>query len=73
MSRGTVKWFNPVKRYGFIKQENGQDIFFHASSILGDKSLEEGDRVTFQVEQGLKGPKAIAVRKVLEQEFNKTS
>jgi CspA family cold shock protein len=73
MSKGIVKWFNRLKRYGFIEQENGEDIFFHASSIIGDKSLDEGDRVTFQVEQGEKGPKAIAVRKLREQEFNNTS
>ena len=66
MPEGTVKWFNPQKKYGFIEQENGQDIFFHISSVLGDERLYEGNRVTFNVEQGDRGPKAVDVRKLRE-------
>ena len=63
MANGTVKWFNEQKGYGFIKQENGQDIFVHYSAIngAGFKTLKEGDQVTFEVEQGKKGPAAVNV------------
>jgi CspA family cold shock protein len=63
MANGTVKWFNEQKGYGFIKQENGQDIFVHYSAIngAGFKTLKEGDQVTFEVEKGKKGPAAINV------------
>ena len=66
MAEGTVKWFNDQKGYGFIEQENGSDIFVHHSSIdmPGFKTLSEGDRVTFDVGQGTKGPAAINVRKM---------
>ena len=55
---GTVKWFNADKGYGFIEQENGPDVFVHFRSIVGEgfKSLNEGQRVEFDVTQGQKGP-----------------
>jgi CspA family cold shock protein len=63
---GTIKWFNEKKGYGFIQQDNGQDIFVHYSSIEGDgfKTLSEGQRVKFEIEEGEKGPKAIHVTKI---------
>jgi len=63
MANGTVKWFNDKKGFGFIEQENGPDIFVHHSSInaTGFKSLREGDKVTFDIEQGKKGPSAVNV------------
>jgi len=66
MAQGTVKWFNPEKGYGFIRQENGEDVFVHYSSITGDgfKSLEEGQRVEFDVAPGRKGPQATNVSKI---------
>jgi CspA family cold shock protein len=66
MANGLVKWFNDQKGYGFIEQENGSDVFVHHSGIeaTGFKSLHEGDRVTFDVEQGKKGLAAVNVRVV---------
>ncbi|MCP4395720.1 MAG: cold-shock protein [bacterium] len=66
MANGVVKWFNDQKGYGFIEQENGEDLFVHYSSVQGDgfKSLEEGDEVTFDVGEGQKGPAAQNVMKV---------
>jgi len=66
MAEGTVKWFNDAKGFGFIEQDNGPDVFVHFSSIQseGFKSLAEGDRVTFEVVQGQKGPQAANVVKV---------
>jgi CspA family cold shock protein len=63
MAKGRVKWFNDQKGYGFIEQENGPDVFVHHSGIegAGFKSLNEGDEVTFDVEQGQKGPSAVNV------------
>jgi CspA family cold shock protein len=64
MANGTVKWFNDRKGYGFIEQEDGlDDVFVHHSGISGDgfKSLREGARVTFDIEQGQKGPTAVNV------------
>lgn len=60
MANGTVKWFNDRKGFGFIEQESGPDVFVHHSAInsSGFKSLSEGDRVTFDIEQGNKGPSA---------------
>jgi cold shock protein len=63
MANGIVKWFNASKGYGFIEQEDGPDVFVHHSGInaSGFKSLDEGDRVTFDIEQGPKGPSATNV------------
>jgi cold shock protein len=63
MANGTVKWFNDKKGFGFIQQENGPDVFVHHSAInaSGFKSLKEGDKVTFDIEQGQKGPSAVNV------------
>jgi cold shock protein len=66
MAQGLVKWFNAEKGYGFIAEDGGPDVFVHYSAIEGTgyKSLEEGDRVEFEVSQGQKGPQADNVRKV---------
>ncbi len=63
---GRVKWFNDQKGYGFIEADGGNDVFVHHSSIEGEgfKSLSEGDRVSFEVEKGAKGPSATKVRKL---------
>ena len=63
MTKGTVKWFDNKKGFGFIEQEDGPDVFVHHSNInmVGFKSLKEGDRVTFKIEQGKKGPTAVNV------------
>ena len=64
MSNGTVKWFNDHKGFGFIEQQDGPDLFVHHSGIdaAGFKSLREGDHVTFDIEQGPKGPSAKNVK-----------
>ena len=63
MANGIVKWFNDSKGFGFIEQEDGPDVFVHFSEIKSDgfKSLSEGEQVTFDIEQGQKGPAATNV------------
>jgi cold shock protein len=65
MEQGTVKWFNADKGFGFIERENGDDVFVHFSAIQseGFKSLDEGQKVTFDVEQGARGAQAANVQK----------
>ena len=65
MTEGTVKWFNAEKGFGFIEIEGGEDVFVHFSAIQGDgfKSLDEGQAVTFDVEEGQRGPQAANVQK----------
>lgn len=66
MQTGTVKWFNAEKGYGFIQTEEGHDVFVHFSAIVGDgyKSLDEGQRVEFNVVEGQRGPQADNVVKL---------
>ena len=66
MTKGTVKWFNDSKGYGFITPEEGNDVFIHHSSIQGEgfKSLSEGDQVEFEITEGDKGQQATNVTKV---------
>jgi len=66
MEKGTVKWFNGSKGYGFITREEGEDVFVHFNAIQGDgyKSLDEGDQVEFETEQGAKGLQATNVKKI---------
>ncbi len=66
MARGTVKWFNDQKGYGFITSDTGPDVFVHHRSIeaQGFRSLNEGDKVEFDIETSPKGPQAVRVRKV---------
>ncbi|HEX9006894.1 MAG TPA: cold-shock protein [Bacteroidota bacterium] len=63
MEKGTVKWFNNAKGYGFITRQNGEDLFVHFKSILGEgyKTLKQGEQVEFEVEQGAKGLQAVRV------------
>ena len=65
MAKGTVKWFNESKGFGFISQEGGEDVFVHFSAITGSgfKTLAEGDAVEFEVQQGPKGLQAANVQK----------
>ena len=65
MEHGTVKWFNAEKGYGFITREDGSDVCVHFSAIQGDgyKTLEEGQAVTFEVEDSDRGPQAVNVNK----------
>ncbi len=66
MAKGTVKWFNNQKGYGFITPENGSDVFVHHTAIKGDgyKSLDEGQQVEFDIEKGPKGEQATNVVKL---------
>ncbi|SLM22204.1 cold-shock protein [Streptococcus dysgalactiae subsp. equisimilis] len=66
MTQGTVKWFNAEKGFGFISTENGQDVFAHFSAIQtnGFKTLEEGQKVEFDVEEGQRGPQAVNITKL---------
>ena len=66
MEQGKVKWFNAEKGFGFIEREAGSDVFVHYSAIQGEgfKSLEEGQSVSFQVEEGQRGPQAANVEKL---------
>ncbi|NLL37289.1 MAG: cold-shock protein [Fretibacterium sp.] len=66
MAEGTVKWFNESKGYGFITADEGKDVFVHYSAILGDgfKTLAEGQKVSFEIVNGEKGPQAANVEKL---------
>lgn len=68
MVSGTVKWFDEKKGYGFITMDEGKDVFVHYSAIVGTgfRKLQEGDRVTFEVKDGNKGPQADQVKVVRE-------
>ncbi len=65
MAKGTVKWFNDTKGFGFIQQESGEDVFVHYSAISGEgfKTLKEGEDVEFEITDGPKGPQASNVTK----------
>lgn len=68
MMEGCVKWFNDKKGYGFIETDNEGDVFVHYSAIQGEgfRSLQEGDKVTFDIEQSPRGPQATDVRRAAE-------
>ncbi|MBU9713475.1 cold-shock protein CspD [Evansella tamaricis] len=65
METGKVKWFNSEKGFGFIEREGGDDVFVHFSAIQGEgyKSLDEGQEVSFEIEEGQRGPQAVNVQK----------
>ncbi|AYF99847.1 cold-shock protein [Lactococcus allomyrinae] len=65
MANGTVKWFNATKGFGFITAEDGKDVFAHFSQIQdgGFKTLDEGQKVTFEIEDGQRGPQAVNIEK----------
>jgi len=62
--KGTVKWFNRMKGYGFIEPEEGKDVFVHKSALLPGTYLNEGDKVEFEIENSPKGPQAKKVKKL---------
>ncbi len=64
MPKGTVKWFNSKKGFGFIKKEDGTDVFVHYTGVVGEgfKTLSEGDSVEFEIEDSDKGPRAVDVK-----------
>ena len=66
MIKGTVKWFNEKKGFGFLSRDEGDDVFVHYTSITGDgfKTLREGQQVEFEVQDGPKGPQAVNVKAV---------
>ncbi|GGA41640.1 MULTISPECIES: cold-shock protein [Bacillaceae] len=66
MTQGTVKWFNAEKGFGFIEVEGGNDVFAHFSAIQGEgfKSLDEGQKVEFDIEDGQRGPQAVNIVKL---------
>jgi CspA family cold shock protein len=64
MPKGKVKWFNRERRYGFITQEDGREIFFHQNEVVNKMVLEEGQEVEFEVARGPKGPYAVNVRPI---------
>ena len=66
MIKGTVKWFNDKKGFGFLSREDGDDVFVHFTNVQGEgfKTLREGDTVEFEVQEGAKGPQAVNVRAI---------
>jgi CspA family cold shock protein len=68
MATGTVKWFDEKKGFGFITEDGGKDVFVHYSAIVGDgfRKLAEGDKVTFDIKEGAKGPQADQVQAIRE-------
>ena len=62
--KGTVKWYNSYKGYGFIEGEDGEDVFIHRTAIPMDTNLYEGDQVEYEIENSDRGPKAINIKKL---------